>query len=491
MKWKLDKKQIHWGLTAFLVAACVLLFYYLLFHGQSITKALRALTGSMMSVIYGIIIAYVLSPVMHLIEKRVFMPHYKRKGVDLYAPESARIRSRIRHISVLITIVFFLFILILLLAVVIPQLVRSVRSIVISFPIYVNNAARMSNMYLSDHPEIAQSISTYLDEVTEWLMKFMNNTVIPQATVFLRRFSQSVLAFLIGLFNFIIGIIVAVYLLNGKERFKSQGKKLVYALFKENTANELISGFRFAHYTFSGFIVGKLFDSLLIGVICYIGTLVLHTPYPVLMAVIVGVTNVIPFFGPYIGEILTFLLLILIHPVSALAFFAFLFVLQQFDGNILGPKILGNSTGLSSFWVIFSVLLFGNLFGVVGWILGVPIFAILYALVRRIANDLLDKKELPTQTILYGDVAYVKKGKPVLKRDADWDLYHVRHPQSAWKRIFSMKKEVGSRIAGVVHPSGAEPKENSGVEPDTAPKEILYGTGTSVPDEPQDRTDWD
>ncbi len=441
MKWKPDKNQVRWGVTLFAVAVGVLLFYYILFHGYKVTHGIKSMLGALMSINCGIVIAYILTPVVHFFEKRFFAPHYQKRGIDLHAPEAVKYRRRTRHWSVTLTMTFFLLIILALLLVIIPQLVRSVRSIILSFPTYANNIMKMTNTYLADNPEVARTINQYLGQMAQQITGFVNNTLIPQATTFLRRISQSLMAFVMGTFNFIIGIIVAIYLLNDKEKFKSGAKKMIYACFREKTANELISGARYAHYTFSGFIVGKLFDSLIIGVICYIGAVILKTPYPVLMSVIVGVTNIIPFFGPYIGEFMTFLLLLLINPPAAVVFLIFVFVLQQFDGNILGPKILGESTGLSSFWVIFSVLFFGGMFGVIGWVIGVPLFAVFYALVRRITDHMLVRKKLPTETEIYGDTAYVEKGVPVQKKDADWDLYHVRHPQSVWKRLFGFRRE--------------------------------------------------
>ncbi|MBR5116048.1 MAG: AI-2E family transporter [Lachnospiraceae bacterium] len=456
MKWKPDKNQVRWGVTLFVVAAAVLLFYYILFHGYKVTGGIKSMIASMMSITYGIVIAYILSPVMNFFEKRCFGRHYEKKGIDLKSPEGEKYRRRARNWSVTLTMLFFLLIILALLLVIIPQIVRSVRSIIVSFPTYANNIMKMTNTYLADNPEIASTINQYLGQMTAQITGFVNNTLIPQATTFLRRISQSLVAFVMGMFNFIIGIIVAIYLLNGKEGFKSGAKKLTYALFKEKTANELISGARYAHYTFSGFIVGKLFDSLIIGILCYIGAVILKTPYPVLMSVIVGVTNIIPFFGPYIGEFMTFLLLLLINPPAAVVFLIFVFVLQQFDGNILGPKILGGSTGLSAFWVIFSVLFFGSIFGVIGWVLGVPLFAVFYALVGRIEDHLLRKKKLPTEKEVYGETAYVEKGTLVHRNDADWDLYHVRHPQSVWKRIFGIRREMGQLAENRLHRSSTD-----------------------------------
>ena len=447
MKWKPDKNQIRWGITAFLTAALVLVFYYMLFHGSRVLSGISSVMKSLMSVIYGVVIAYILEPVVHFFEKRLFAPHYLKKGVDLHSQEASRTRAKVRRICILITMLLFVLVLYAFLMIIIPQLIKSIQNISRNFPTYVSNFTKFTNTYLADHPDMAQTINSYLDQLWSWINGFVNDTLIPQATVMIRRLSLSVVAFVGGVFNFIIGIIIAVYLLNGKEGFKSGAKKFAYAMFKEDFANELIAGFRYTHYTFSGFIVGKLVDSLIIGILCYLGALILKTPYPVLMAMIVGVTNIIPFFGPYIGEIITFVLLLLINPLSSVMFFIFVVLLQQVDGNILGPKILGNSTGLSAFWVIFSVLLFGNIMGIAGWILGVPLFAVIYALISRTVDRLLVKKGLPVDTELYGDTAYVKNNAVVMKKDADWDLYNVRHPSSIWKRIFKLtgKKEKTSQ----------------------------------------------
>ena len=212
---------------------------------------------------------------------------------------------------------------------------------------------------------------------------------------------------------------------------------MAYAFFKEDFANELVGGFRFVHNTFESFIGGKLIDSMIIGVICYFGCIILGINYPVLISVIVGVTNVIPFFGPYIGGIAGALLLVLIEPIQALIFLIFVILLQQFDGNILGPRILGGSTGLSSFWVIFSITFFGGLWGVVGWLIGVPVFAVFYALVSRITNHYLRKKELSEFTGDYYDLAYIEDKEYKLLSDKSNTKFNAVKKTSTFKKIFS------------------------------------------------------
>ena len=211
--------------------------------------------------------------------------------------------------------------------------------------------------------------------------------------------------------NFLIGRIIALYLLMSKELFAGQGKKIIYALFEEDNANATIRNIRFVHRTFGGFISGKLVDSLIIGMICFIGMTLLNLPYPLLISLIIGITNIIPFFGPFIGAIPSIILILMVNPLQALYFGIFVFALQQFDGNILGPKILGDKTGLSSFWVIFAITLFGGYWGFVGMVVGVPLFAVLYAAWKAFINRSLQKKGLSTDTNEYLRLSEVKNNE--------------------------------------------------------------------------------
>ena len=204
--------------------------------------------------------------------------------------------------------------------------------------------------------------------------------------------------------NLLIGLIVMVYLLNIKETLSAQGKKIIYAVLSIRAANGTVEEFRYIHKVFSGFIIGKLIDSLIIGILCFILMSLFRMPFELLISVIIGVTNVIPFFGPFIGAIPSAVLVFLISPKQCLYFVGLILVLQQFDGNILGPKILGNSTGLSSFWVLFSILLFGGMFGFMGMILAVPVTAVLFDLFAKIQNYYLRKKELSPDTRDYMDL---------------------------------------------------------------------------------------
>jgi len=202
--------------------------------------------------------------------------------------------------------------------------------------------------------------------------------------------------------------VISIYVLFSKETFAGQGKKITFALFNTKTANQIIKDTRFISDTFIGFISGKIIDSIIIGFICFAGTSILKMPYALLISVIVGVTNVIPFFGPYLGAIPCTILILMVNPVKCIYFILFILVLQQLDGNFIGPKILGQSTGLSGFWVIFSITIFGGIMGVPGMIIGVPFFAVLYAMIKRLINRLLLKRGLPSETNKYMNVDYIQ-----------------------------------------------------------------------------------
>ena len=219
--------------------------------------------------------------------------------------------------------------------------------------------------------------------------------------------TEGVIGVVNGLIDVLIGFIVAIYLLFGKEKFLGQGRKIVYAFNTPRRANIILHLAAKTNKTFSGFIIGKLIDSAIIGVLCFIGLSILKMPYTLLVSVIVGVTNVIPVFGPYIGAIPSTILILLVDPMKGLYFVIFIFLLQQLDGNVIGPMILGDSTGLSAFWVMFAILIGGGLFGLVGMIVGVPTFAVIYYIIKMLIQQKLEQKKLPIETENYNEKNYV------------------------------------------------------------------------------------
>ena len=230
--------------------------------------------------------------------------------------------------------------------------------------------------------------------------------------------TTGVIDFVGEIFNALIGIIVSIYILYSKEMFGKQGKKITYAVLNARHANIVLHVMQKANEIFGGFLIGKIIDSAIIGLLCFFGLTLLNMPYTLLVSVIVGVTNVIPFFGPYIGAIPSAVLILLADPIKGVYFLVFILVLQQLDGNFIGPKILGSSTGLSSFWVIFAILLGGGMFGFIGMLLGVPSFAVIYYIVQMVVNGKLHKKNLPEATEFYDEFSFVDdSGKYMISRE--------------------------------------------------------------------------
>ncbi|MBO5291743.1 MAG: AI-2E family transporter [Lachnospiraceae bacterium] len=405
MKFHWDKKFFQWGLTAFFVFAACLGLYYVVFHASSLSDGFGKLITISMPIVDGLILAYLMTPVLNGIEKKILYPICNTLAIDTDSPKARKI---IRGLSVILTVFSVFFILYEFFAMVIPQIIQSIQSIILQFPSYVTQLSLWAEKLLADNPEAEQLVLSLFDKYSSELENWLNSWVIPQMNSILKVVSSSLIGIFKAMWNLVIGLIISIYVLCSKEIFAGQGKKILYAFFETKTANIIIHDLRFTHRAFSGFISGKILDSIIIGILCFIGLNFIGTPYPVLISVIIGVTNIIPFFGPYFGAVPSALLILMIEPIQCLYFVIFILVLQQFDGNVLGPKILGNSTGLSSFWVIFSITLFGGLYGVLGMIIGVPVFAVFYAGIRTWINRMLKKKHLPIQTQKYMNVGLIK-----------------------------------------------------------------------------------
>ncbi|MCM1123122.1 MAG: AI-2E family transporter [Eubacterium sp.] len=407
MKFKFDKKYFYWGLTAFLVIVASILFYYILFHRSSLTSGINTIIGIAMPIIDGFVLAYLMTPVLNKIEKCILMPIYKKTKL----PENAKTKRRMRGLSILITIVLILIVFYEFFGLIIPEVVRSIQSIIFQFPIYINNLSNWALGLMKNNPDLEEVVNGLISQYSSKLLEYLNSNLLPHINDLLKTLSLSVIGIFKAVWNLVIGFIISIYVLGSKEKFAGQAKKIVYALFDRKSGNEVVSNFRFIHSTFIGFIGGKIIDSIIIGIICFVCTSIIGTPYAILVSVIIGVTNVIPFFGPWIGGIPSALLVLMVDPRQALYFTILILVIQQFDGNILGPKILGDSTGLSGFWVIFAITIFGGLFGVLGMVVGVPIFAVFYAGVRAGVNRRLRKKDLPTDIQPYMIVGQIDESK--------------------------------------------------------------------------------
>ncbi len=405
MKFKFDKKYLYWGITAFLALTGAILFYYILFHRSNFMGGLDKFITIAMPIIDGFVLAYLFTPILNKIEEVIAKPLCLKAGFSM----TPKVKRRIRAGSILATLGVILLVLYELFALIIPEVVRSVQSIIFQFPIYVNNLSNWALLLLKDNPDLEATVDTLINQYSAKVLEYVNTNLLPHINEVLKTVSLSVIGVFKALWNLIIGFIISIYLLGSKEKFAGQAKKIVYAVFDRKAGNELISNFRFIHGTFIGFLGGKIVDSIIIGIICFVCTSVIGTPYSILVSVIIGLTNIIPFFGPWIGGIPSALLVLMVDPKQALYFGILIIVIQQFDGNILGPKILGDSTGLSGFWVIFSITIFGGLFGVLGMVVGVPIFAVFYAGVKSMVNRSLHKRSLPTDLSPYMTVGQIEE----------------------------------------------------------------------------------
>ena len=256
---------------------------------------------------------------------------------------------------------------------------------------------------IASNEQLLDFIETSYDKLQANLDTWVKETLLPSMQSILSGAAVGVMSFVAFLKNLVIGLIVSVYLLASRKKFGQQGKLILYSLVKRRWADLFLEEICYADKMFGGFINGKILDSAIIGVLCYIACLIFKFPSALLVSVIIGVTNVIPFFGPFIGAIPATLLILIQNPIKALWFVLFVLVLQQVDGNIIGPKILGNTTGLSSFWVLFAILLFGGLWGFVGMIIGVPLFAVIYDVIKKLVIHGLKRNEELEMVTTYHD----------------------------------------------------------------------------------------
>lgn len=394
MKESKYRNYICWGVTALAVIALSIAFGFFLSGFHAFMAGVRTILGILMPVIYGAILAYLLLPVFN--KTRRFLKVRLEKGLGQKRKKLANSLSKAAATTVSLVVLFL--IVAGLFRLVIPQIYSSILSLQSGIGDNINNLAERLQKLLEDNPTMEQKIFPMYEQLTNQLELWLTSSLVPSMSTVIGGLSSGLISVVVILKNILIGVIVMVYLLNIKEKLAAQGKKLLYGVLSVRKANHLIGELRFVHRVFGGFITGKLLDSLIIGILCFVCLNWMKMPYALLVSVIVGVTNVIPFFGPFIGAIPSAFLILLVSPVKCLYFLIFVLLLQQFDGNILGPKILGQSTGLPSFWVLFSILLFGGMFGFVGMIVAVPTFAVVYSLVSGLVNRSLKKKELSTRT---------------------------------------------------------------------------------------------
>ncbi len=401
-------QYFKWGLTAFLTVCAVLVFFDTFYQNGVLQRFLSKLASILAPVLYGAAIAYLLTPVMSWLEKAI------RAGwKKLFPKRELKPRSGgLRLVSILLTEAVVIFLLYLLMSVLIPQLMDSVTTLINNAEAYYRKVYDWADGLLDSENEIAVWLAGLITERYTDGMAFLTDKVLPwaqKAVVPLTNGIWSGIRGAVGFaFDLIVGIIVSIYLMGMKEKSLARCCKAVYAVLPEQRADAVMRGTRTADHIFSGFVRGKLLDSLIIGIICFIGCSLMNMPYTPLVSVVVGVTNIIPFFGPFLGAVPSAFLILLVSPKQCLIFVIFIVVLQQFDGNILGPKILGDATGISSFWVIVAILVGGGFGGVLGMFLGVPVFACVQELVKFLMDRRLRRRDMPTEAYAYVDRAKEK-----------------------------------------------------------------------------------
>ncbi len=392
------------GLTFFIVFCCCILVVCILFRFHDIKAGFGMFAWIAQPILYGLAIGYLINPIMMFFEKRLL------KLVDVKGGKK-KFRRLIRTISSILAVFVFLMIIAMLLSMVIPEVSENLANLVDTMPAQINSfLVHLGNWEYGNH-EITEILENYLKTATDWFQDWLKNSLLPQTKDYVATVTSGVMNVLAAFKNIVIGLIVSIYVMCEKENFEGQAKKIIFAFFPARAANQVIQLFHTTNNIFGGFIKGKLLDSLIIGIICYIVLSIIKMPYTLLVSVIVGVTNVIPFFGPFIGAIPSAFLILLADPLYALYFVIFVIILQQVDGNIIGPKILGDSTGLSSFWVMFAILVGSGMFGVLGMLLGCPVFAVIYYIVQKIVHFFLRKKKLPADTSVYIEATGVDPSK--------------------------------------------------------------------------------
>lgn len=398
MRFKLNPKYTQIAVYAVIV---IVISGFLLMSAQAVPD-LKQMIDKLFTVIapfiWGGAIAYLLNPAVEFFRFKVFKK-YSEKA------DTTKKRNFIRNVSILIVFVLAVGIVTGLLFLIIPQLSTSVKGFIDKFDEYFNNFTIWFNNIFEEQPQLAELLQSPITQVEQYITDSwtdISKSIVDLGTAV----GGNVLELLIGLKDFIIGLVFAVYILISKDMLKSQAKRMLFALLKNRTVQKVLHITGRTNDIFIRYVTSNLIDAFIIGCATFIGTSLMGAPYPLLITVIVAVTNLIPFFGPFLGGIPSFFLILIVDPIKALWFGIFIIVLQQMDGNVIKPVLFGETMGLPAIWVLVSIILFGGLFGIVGMLIGVPVFSVIYMLAREFLNERLERKKLPKEGRIYnrGDI---------------------------------------------------------------------------------------
>lgn len=369
-----NRRYFKAGVTAFAVLSAVILLAFLLLRIGAIQKGINGFVRILTPFVYGVGIAYILAPMCSKIQGLL---------VNLLGEKRRKLSGAL---AILISLVLFILVIALLFIIVIPQVINSVVSIINVLPGQVMNLSNQIEEMVSVDPDLQKLWDSVTKEIISRIQAFRDTGIMPLIQQVLSGTATYVSAFVNMLSNLVLALVITVYMLATRKRFAAQARLLLRSVFNTVWADRIEQEVLYADEMFHGFFMGKLVDSAIIGVICFIGCAIMKFGSAPLIAVIVGVTNIIPFFGPFIGAIPCILILLLENPIHSLMFIVFILILQQLDGNVIGPRILGNTTGLSGFWVTFAIIVFGGFWGIVGMLVGVPLFAVIYDIVRKLTR---------------------------------------------------------------------------------------------------------
>lgn len=383
-KKKIDTKYLKIGAVAFGVIVCTIIFYFALFDNDTLFAFFKKVIKNLEPFAIGAILAYLLKPICAKFEKWTEKWFVKMKNRH----KAKRLST---NISITLTMIVFVVFLYILLAAVIPQVIDSVKLLINSAPTMVANTMNWLKGLANGNAEIEQQIDNFSVTATDLMNKAFEKMTSNDYVELISQLTMGVKGVIDLIMNVLVGFIACIYILAQRTKFAKQGTMVVHSIFSPKWAKKVMDEIAYIDRMFSGFINGKIIDSIIIGFLTFIVLSIFKIPYAMLVSVIVGVTNVIPFFGPFIGAIPSALIILMVDPLKGLYFIIIIIIIQQLDGNVIGPKILGNTTGLSSFWVLFSIILFGGLYGFMGMLLGVPLFAVLYDIVRRLIRHGLVK----------------------------------------------------------------------------------------------------
>ena len=403
MKRYRDNKIFQFGLMLLIVLSIGTFLLAIVLNLETVGRILQKIGNVFSPLVVGVVFAYLMNPLMNFMDRHLLPVLLKRNMKEKKAKKLSR------TVSLIFAVVVSLLFVYAFCALLLPQLYYSIRGIVENFSSYYIRVETWVMNFLAENPTIQMYAADAFENLYDMLMNFVSNSVLPNIESILTGVTSSIKIVVGGAFDLLIGLCAAIYMLASRDLFLAQSKKIVVALCKEKTADSILRLGRRIHKVFSGFIIGKILDSLIIGLLCYIGMLLLKLPHPALIATVVGVTNVIPFFGPFIGAIPSIFLILLVNPLQAVYFALFILALQQLDGNVIGPRILGDTIGISGFWVLVSITVAGGLFGFAGMLLGVPVFAVLYMLVTEFINFTLKNKGKTTETVVYQTIQTVEE----------------------------------------------------------------------------------